>query len=366
MKLAEIGICMACALCLAGAAGTQTSVVVLGDMHYDDPSHHDYAWLRAEGLDLEKEIENYSRITEQNLPVLLEAVRSTVAHASPAVSYVLQAGDFTEGLCGSRELATEQLSAFVGAIGAADLGVPFLPLRGNHDVHGPGAKEALAEVIDPWVTSQLGVAVEHGCYTFVQDDVRFMFFNRFDDGALEWLEEALRASQAAEHVVLFHEPVVPFTARSTWIQFPTERRKAERERLLSLLGEFNAIVLCAHVHAYGVVARKTEERGTFVQVCLNSVLGRPEPEARNELVGLEDYGEKLTDLRPTFDPASLARRKQVLEAEKPFITHFEYADFPGYGRLIFGEGQALLEVYVGASSEPWRTIDLSALRQARP
>lgn len=351
--------------CLAGAAGAQTSVVVLGDMHYDDPSHHDHAWLRAEGLDLEKEIENCSRITREGLPLLLEAVRATVADASAPVSYVLQAGDFTEGLCGSRELAGEQLSAFVGAIGSADLGVPFLPLRGNHDVHGPGAKEALAEIIDPWVTSQLGVAVEHGCYTFVQDDVRFLFFNRFDDRSLDWLDEALRASKAAEHVVLFHEPVVPFTARSTWIQFPTERRQSERERLLNLLGEFNAIVLCAHVHAYGIVARKTE-KGTFVQVCLSSVLGRPEPTPRNELVGLEHYGEKLTDLRPTFDPESLARRKEILEAEKPFITHFEHADFPGYGRLIFGEGRILLEVYVGASTESWRTSDLAALRRERP
>ena len=64
--------------------------------------------------------------------------------------FVIQLGDFTEGLCGSREL---QDRMFRGAIEQvkAKIKVPFLVTKGNHDITGPGAKESYRETLLPFL-----------------------------------------------------------------------------------------------------------------------------------------------------------------------------------------------------------------------
>src|SRR4051794_8618033 len=93
----------AAARLLALAPPTGFTFVALGDLHYDKLEHHDMNWLMAEKPNDLSQIKNYSRISAEITPKLLDEVRARVA--SDKADFVLQLGDFTEGLCGTPELA---------------------------------------------------------------------------------------------------------------------------------------------------------------------------------------------------------------------------------------------------------------------
>ena len=138
------------------------SVPVLGDFHYDRLELHDEAFIREKYPRDRSQIINYTKASTEFAPLLLDAVAGQVNAGTP---FVIQLGDFTEGLCGSREL---QDRMFRGAIEQvkAKIKVPFLVTKGNHDITGPGAKESYRETLLPlaeelrekWQTLQQGRA----------------------------------------------------------------------------------------------------------------------------------------------------------------------------------------------------------------
>ena len=92
---------------------------------------------------------------------------------------------------------------------------------------------------------------------------------------LSFLEEVFSKSEARFKFVLTHQPVIPVTDRCWHLMSGIRRPLSDprlRERLLNLLAKNKAIVLCAHLHKYSVVSRKTEA-GAVVQVMINSVVG---------------------------------------------------------------------------------------------
>lgn len=86
------------------------SVPVLGDFHYDRLELHDEAFIREKYPRDRSQIINYTKASTEFAPLLLDAVAGQVNAGTP---FVIQLGDFTEGLCGSREL---QDRMFRGAI----------------------------------------------------------------------------------------------------------------------------------------------------------------------------------------------------------------------------------------------------------
>lgn len=338
------------------------SIIFLGDIHFDRIEHHDFSWLESNKPNDIRQVKNYSKITNENLPLLINTIRSVYEQAIQPVSYFMQIGDFTEGLCGNYSLAKKQLKEFTSYIDSAHLGAPFCVVQGNHDITGPGSEEAYIEIIYPWIKKQIGITPVNGCYSLTQGNTLFLFYNCYDDKSLDWLEKTINQSNKKEFVVLTHEPVVPFQARSNWIQFAGESEKDKRIRLLNILGQVRATVLCGHLHDFGVVARKTE-RGTFVQVMFNSVLSNTDNTIRNHIRGIEHYNASLTDLEPSFSPETLKERKMILEAEKPFISYFEFADTFGFVRLIFSNDNVSADVYVGTDTRVWRSINLSELKK---
>ena len=123
------------------------SVPVLGDFHYDRLELHDEAFIREKYPRDRSQIINYTKASTEFAPLLLDAVAGQVNAGTP---FVIQLGDFTEGLCGSREL---QDRMFRGAIEQvkAKIKVPFLVTKGNHDITGPGAKESYRETLLPFL-----------------------------------------------------------------------------------------------------------------------------------------------------------------------------------------------------------------------
>jgi hypothetical protein len=170
----------------------------------------------------------------------------------------------------------------------------------------------------------------------------------------------LAAGHARHVFVLLHPPVVPFGARSLWRIYARPGQEAQRKRLLDLLGRYHAIVLSAHLHRYGVVARKTEP-GRFVQLAVNSVIPSADVAPSHIVSGTDRYGPDLVDLEPKFEPQTRSARRDALREEAPFIDHYEYADAPGYAVITVQGNRVQAEIYAGLGRRLWKQVDLSGL-----
>jgi calcineurin-like phosphoesterase family protein len=355
----------------AGGADHRFSFIFLGDTHLDQLEHHDLAWLEREKPKDVSQVRNYSRITSEVTPQLFAMLRETVAagtrNPGPEIKFIAQAGDFVEGLCGTPQLARRHAADGVTFVRKSKLDAPFLIAKGNHDITGPGAREAYDEVILPFLSEQLrqleklSGQLETGFYAFEQGNALIVFFDAYDHPrALDWLEATL-GKRSAQHLFFFsHPPVVPYGARSNWHLYAKAAEAASRTRLLNLLGEHHAIALNAHIHKYNLLVRETP-RGRFLQLAMCSVLPRPQVEPRLILSGVREYSPDQIKVEPDFSPANEAERRALLQAEAQYVKQFEYGDAPGYAVVNVDGARVEANLYAGTARKPWRRIDLSAL-----
>lgn len=344
-----------------GTPNHSFSFVFLGDIHFDKLMHHDMNYLKEKYPNDIGQIENYSRITRDNLADLMRVSRERAKEIDAA--FFLQIGDFVEGLCGSKELASTQVNEFIQLVDRQQFERPFLAIKGNHDITGTGAKEVFQEIVLPWQSRQMQQPVQSANNVYVHKGARFLLFDCFSEKeSLAWLREAIKEHKSSE--VLFfctHVPVVPYDARSNWHIYVHPDQKTERDELLNLLGEHKAIVLSGHLHKTSILTRSTPS-GNFVQIGLGSVVPYLDAPIKNHLQGLDAYQESLVNLEPNFSPPTLEYRKQILREEKPFIRHYEYADFCGYSTVdINGNGGVAVNIHANADKRPWSTVDITNL-----
>lgn len=332
----------------------------LGDMHFDRDTHHDFNWVRAAHSNDIRQIEGYVRSTRDHTPDLLRRLQIWADKPADPIRMIIQGGDLTEGLCGSQSLQEKQFKDTLGCIRQHIPDTPFFVVKGNHDITGPGAREAFDAVILPWLSAQCGKPIRSASFHFMCGPDLFVFFDAYHANDLEWLEKTLRGNEHRHAFVVMHPPVVPYTARSTWFLFSHAKDRVRRLELLRILGTHRVILLTAHLHKYSVLAVKTSA-GPFVQLSMNSVIDSPTPDVKDVLLGVEAYGRSLVDLEPAFQPETRERRQQILDDEKPAIMHFEYADFPGYGIIRVTDEGVELTSYVGHSDKAWRKCSLSDL-----
>jgi hypothetical protein len=119
-------------------------------------------------------------------------------------------------------------------------------------------------------------------------------------------------------------------------------------------------VLTAHLHKYHVLARKTP-KGTFVQFSMNSVISSPVISVKDYLKGLNNYGPALVDLEPDFSPDTKQQRQKILEDEKPHISYFEFANFPGYAVINVSDTGINIDIYTGNSGTLWKNVPLESV-----
>lgn len=337
---------------------------LLGDIHYDLMSHHDMDWVNREKPDDIRQIQGYVDSSIKYTPKLLQEIRQVIAGIGAPVPFVIQVGDLVEGLCGSYELQALQFKDTFDLIASSDLGAPFLITKGNHDITGPGAPEAYDQVLLPWLSGQAKQHLTRADYHFKQGEDLFVFFDAYKPD-LDWLEGTLRDNPARHVFFVIHPPVVPYNARAEWTIYGRQEEAASRERLLNLLGQYKALVLSGHLHKYSLLARETPQ-GRFAQLAVLSVLRGEDPELSDVLEGDEHYGPDLCDLEPRHSPKTLDRRRAVLEAEKPFISGYEFANIPGYAVLKVYADRVETDVYLGLGQERWKTRDLLATRSGQP
>jgi hypothetical protein len=224
------------------------SFMFLGDIHFDKLGYHDAQYLKTKYPHDIGQIQNYSRITRDNLSSLMQVSKARAKETDS--KFFLQIGDFVEGLCGSKELADQQTQDLINYVDQQQFELPFLAIKGNHDITGIGAKEVYKEVVLPWQSRELRTAVNSANNVYVHNKARFILFDCFTEAeSLAWLRDVIRDHKRDE--VLFfctHIPVVPYDARSNWMIYVHPEQAKQREEVLNLLGAHKAIVLSGHLH----------------------------------------------------------------------------------------------------------------------
>lgn len=367
---------------LAGLAGTVAgqeqvaeadkdafSFLLLGDLHFDRMEHHDLVWLNEFKKGDLSQVENYSRLTREVTPVLFATLRETLkelnGNAATKAPFVLQVGDLVQGLCGSEELAVRQNSEAVQFLDKELPGTPFLFTKGNHDVTGEGAPVAFANVFHPYLTRQVqslkaeAETIKSARYTVEHGGALFCFFDAYDKESLAWLEAVLARRTARHCFVIIHPPVVPYGARSTWHLYAREDQRVQREKLLGLLGQNEAIVLGGHIHKFNAMERTTPGGGRFVQLALSSIMKGSDPEPKDLLSGMEAYTGDQVKVEPRFSPETETERRAVYDRERSQVKSFEYADLPGYAVIRVNGGKVSADLYAGTTRRLWRTVELA-------
>lgn len=362
--------CSAAALpCLrlsAAEASKPFSFILLGDLHYDSLAHHDMKWLQEHHAGDLSQIQNYSRLTTEVMPGMFAAVKQRIAalrdSAAPP-AFVLQVGDLVEGLCGTAELSARQNREALAFVAQAQLGIPFVFTKGNHDVTGDGAKEAFDEVLLPFMAQQsrkLDATTTHAQanHTLTYGDAQFAFFDAYDKTSLEWLE-AVAAKRTAKHLfVIIHPPVVPYGARATWHLYAGEKTKAQRAKLLGLLGQQEAMVLGGHLHKFSALTRMAGGK-SFSQLAVSSVVSALNQKQKDEFHGMAAYTGDQVNLEPKHAPDTAQQRREIYATERQQVTSFEYADSAGYAVVTVNGSQVEAAIHAGSQSGAFQTLKIS-------
>ena len=361
--------CSAAALPVASSAAEATkpfSFILLGDLHYDSLAHHDMKWLQDHHAGDLSQIQNYSRLTTEVMPGMFAAVKQQIADLrdSPAPpAFVLQVGDLVEGLCGTAELSVRQNREALAFVVQADLGLPFVFTKGNHDVTGDGAKEAFDEVLLPFMAQQarqLDATTAHSQanHTLTFGDSQFAFLDAYDKTSLEWLESVASKRTARHLFVIIHPPVVPYGARSTWHLYAGEKTKAQRAKLLDLLGQQQAMVLGGHLHKFSALTRMAGGK-SFSQLAVSSVVSALNQKPKDEFHGMARYTGDQVNLEPKHAPETAQQRREIYASERQQVTSFDYADSAGYAVVTVNGSPVEAAIHAGAQSAAFQTLKIS-------
>jgi hypothetical protein len=342
------------------ACNAQSSkIIVLGDIHYDLQEDHDMEWLKSKPDDI-RQIKEYTANTANNWNDFMGVIREAASSKNKAATVILQLGDLSEGLAGNPEKAGQMASHAMEAICNARTGVPWIIVKGNHDITGPGAADAFLGYYLPMIRKQTGNnEIKSANYSYSIGNVQITCIDPWDKSIdfVGFLDKELSGSRAAVKLVAIHEPVIPVTERC-WHVLRNEPER--RQKLLDVLAKNRAIVLCGHLHKYSVVRRNTQY-GPIVQIMTISVI-----RDRNYLVPekvITQYGPSLVDNVPDWEPATANQRKAWLTDESKFVTYYKQTDLPGYAVLkIENSGKSItMEYYPAFGSKPYDIINISEL-----
>lgn len=219
------------------------SFLLLGDLHFDKLAHHDMSYVKKNFPNDVHQIINYSRITSDNTPALMQVVKKQVMDYN--AKFILQLGDFLEGICGSYELAETQATDFIRYIDNQKFKRPFITVKGNHDITGEGAKEVYVDTILPWQSDETGKNVTSANITFVHNNMRFVIFDGYAKDSLDWVNNVLKNHK--ENLLFFctHVPIVPYDSRSNWYQY--YGNDVKREELFNFTKHFLPVIIAESI-----------------------------------------------------------------------------------------------------------------------
>lgn len=333
---------------------------MLGDLHYDLLQDHDMEWLGRKPDDLRQVTEEYTKYTSANWKGFMAILKKRAESKDSQVKAIIQLGDLSEGLAGNEEKARQMASNAMKAIDAIQMPVPWIIVKGNHDITGPGAVKAFEEFYIPMFRKQTGnPEIKSANYSYRYQNVQITCIDPWDKGTdlIAFLEHELSGSDAKYKFVSIHEPVIPVTERC-WHILRNEPLK--REKLLEVIAKNKAIVLCGHLHRYSVVRRETKF-GPIVQVMVISVI--KDRKYQKPVKVITEYGPSLAENVPEWQPETLEARKAMLAEEAKYVTNYKQTDLPGYAIINIDDKNENIQLkYFAAFAEkPYDVIDLTKL-----
>lgn len=342
------------------AGAQKSSLIMLGDIHYDLPGDHDMVWLGTKPDDLRQVTKEYTVYTEKYWSDFSSLLRKRVSEVRPPVKAVIQLGDLSEGLAGNEEKAKQMASNVIKAVEKLYLPVPWIIAKGNHDITGPGATDAFNDYYVPMFRRQTGnKEITNASYSWSAGEILVTVIDPWDRklDMVQFLENELSGSNAKFKFIAIHEPVIPVTERC-WHTLRND--SARREKLLEVIAKNRAIVLCAHLHRYSVVVRDTKF-GPVVQVMAISVIRDRDYQKPSFMI--TKYGPSLAEAKPEWQPETLETRKAMLAKEAKYVTFYKQTDLPGYGILKINgkKGTVDLEYYAAFGRKPFDKLSLSKL-----
>ena len=337
----------------------EKSFMILGDIHYDLMEDHDMEWLKTKPDDL-RQVKEYTQITKEIWPTFSNHLRDIVKTYSPKVEAVVQLGDLSEGLAGTEALADQMARNTVKGVDAVNMPVPWIVIKGNHDITGPGAKEAFDKHYVQMFQDQLKRKdITSANYAHQIGENLFVALDPWDnrEDLLDELEKNLSSSDAKFKFLMVHEPIIPINERC-WHLYRNDQKK--RDRLLEIVARNKAIVLTAHLHLYAIVKRETDH-GPIIQLSFNSVIRDLERTSTKKVY--TKYGWNLAVDFPDWQPETLAQRIKWLDEESRYVTSFKQQELPGYGLITTNEdnGEIFMEYYSAINKTPYERICISDL-----
>ncbi len=85
------------------SSAQKSSLILLGDLHYDLLEDHDMNWLKNKPDDLRQVTKEYSVYTRENWNDFMTIIKKRAESEDPPVKAILQSGDLSEGLAGTEE-----------------------------------------------------------------------------------------------------------------------------------------------------------------------------------------------------------------------------------------------------------------------
>lgn len=338
----------------------ESSFIVLGDTHYDLIEDHDMDWLKSEMPSDIRQIDEYTSITKENWNDFMSTIKEKVLTSEYHPKAILQLGDLSEGLAGTPEKAQQMAANTIQALENTKMPVPWILTKGNHDITGPGAKQAFQDHYIPFIRKETANSeIQNANYSYRFDNVQITCIDSYNSNVdlSEFLDKELSSSDAKYKFVAVHEPVIPVTERC-WHML--RRTPVQREKLLEVIAKNNAIVLCGHLHRYSVVARNTDF-GPIVQVMSISVV-RDRDYLKPEEV-ITEYGPSLAENKPDWQPETIEKRMDMLKDEAAYVTYYKQTDLPGYAQIIIDENkeEIRLEYYSAFGEKPYDKVNLTEL-----
>ena len=112
----------------AQLGGQKSSLMILGDMHYDLLEDHDMEWLSTKPGDLRQVTQEYTVYTRENWIDFMSLLKTRAESETAPVKALVQLGDLSEGLAGSEKMARQMASNTMKAITAAGKGAMASPV----------------------------------------------------------------------------------------------------------------------------------------------------------------------------------------------------------------------------------------------
>ena len=281
--------------------GDSLTFPVLGDLHFDRLEHHDLDWLRRDHPGDVHQVENYSKLTREILPgSSTSCVRSPTGRDEPPALRD-PGGRPRRGPLRRRRPARTQCAEAIDLVRRAAPGSRSCSPRGTTTSPGRARpRRSTASSCRSWASRRARTCAR-ASYTVERGGACSSSSTPTTRRCLDWLERTLAGRSARHLFVVVHPPVVPFGARSLWHLFANPKQEPQRKRLLNVLGEHRAIVLCGHLHKFGVVVRSTE-RGPFLQLALSSIIPKPDVAATQPRVGSPPTVPTSSGSSPRFSP----------------------------------------------------------------